>query len=124
MIVAFFSPAHSRASGNPANIELVDFALGPRFRGDERIAVSPGVTLPVSHIASMAQTKTSKPVTNKCPICGKPADAVLRPFCSKRCADVDLHRWLSGVYVVPVTEDEEEDERREDEGKENDEPPR
>ena len=38
-----------------------------------------------------------------------------QPFCSKRCADVDLHRWLSGVYAVPVTEDEEEDERREDE---------
>jgi endogenous inhibitor of DNA gyrase (YacG/DUF329 family) len=62
----------------------------------------------------MHSAKTAKPATNKCPICGKPADAVLRPFCSKRCADVDLHRWLSGVYVVPVTEDEEEDERRED----------
>ena len=35
-----------------------------------------------------------------------------RPFCSQRCADVDLNRWLSGVYAVPVTEDEEEDERR------------
>jgi endogenous inhibitor of DNA gyrase (YacG/DUF329 family) len=35
-----------------------------------------------------------------------------RPFCSKRCADVDLNRWLSGVYAVPVTEDEEEDETR------------
>ena len=51
-----------------------------------------------------------------CAICGKPADAVFRPFCSKRCADVDLHRWLSGVYAVPVTEDEEEDERREEGG--------
>jgi uncharacterized protein len=52
-----------------------------------------------------------------CTICGKPADAVFRPFCSKRCADVDLHRWLSGVYAVPVTEDEEEDGRRdEDDG--------
>jgi endogenous inhibitor of DNA gyrase (YacG/DUF329 family) len=68
----------------------------------------------------MASAKTSKTDTAKakkgaaivCPICGKPADAVLRPFCSKRCADVDLHRWLAGVYVVPVTEDEEEDERR------------
>jgi len=49
-----------------------------------------------------------------CPICGKPADEVFRPFCSKRCADVDLNRWLSGVYAVPVTEDEEEDEQRED----------
>jgi endogenous inhibitor of DNA gyrase (YacG/DUF329 family) len=56
---------------------------------------------------------TAKPAVSKCPICGKTADAVLRPFCSKRCADVDLHRWLSGVYVVPMTADEEEDERRE-----------
>ena len=70
----------------------------------------------------MASVKTTKPVRSKCPICGKPADAVLRPFCSKRCADVDLHRWLSGVYVVPVTEDEEEDERRE-ESDGRDEPP-
>jgi uncharacterized protein len=49
-----------------------------------------------------------------CPICGKPADPLRLPFCSKRCADVDLNRWLSGVYAVPVTEDEEEDERRDD----------
>jgi endogenous inhibitor of DNA gyrase (YacG/DUF329 family) len=42
--------------------------------------------------------------------------AAFRPFCSKRCADVDLHRWFSGVYAVPVTEDEEEDECREDGG--------
>ena len=71
----------------------------------------------------MPDARTAKPVIKKCPICGKPADAVLRPFCSKRCADVDLHRWLSGVYVVPVTEDEEEDERRE-ENDERDERPR
>ncbi len=36
-----------------------------------------------------------------CAICGKPRDQRYDPFCSKRCADVDLHRWLSGVYVVP-----------------------
>ena len=36
-----------------------------------------------------------------CPICGKPARAAVPPFCSKRCADVDLNRWLSGVYAVP-----------------------
>ena len=51
-----------------------------------------------------------------CPICGKPAAQKSRPFCSPRCADVDLNRWLSGVYAVPVTEDEEEDERREEAG--------
>jgi len=45
----------------------------------------------------------------RCPICGKPRAVEFRPFCSKRCADVDLHRWLSGVYAVPVTEDDDED---------------
>jgi uncharacterized protein len=49
-----------------------------------------------------------------CPICGKPTIAEFRPFCSRRCADVDLNRWLAGVYAVPVTEDEEEDERRDE----------
>jgi uncharacterized protein len=53
-----------------------------------------------------------------CPICGKPAAVAFRPFCSRRCADVDLNRWLSGVYAVPVTEDEEEDERRDEGGQE------
>ena len=57
-----------------------------------------------------------KTAAKTCPICGMPADELFRPFCSKRCADVDLNRWLSGVYVVPVTEDEEEDERRDDGG--------
>ena len=41
-----------------------------------------------------------------CPICGKPAQAKTRPFCSTRCADVDLGRWLTGSYAIPVAEDE------------------
>ncbi|MCR5876193.1 DNA gyrase inhibitor YacG [Phenylobacterium sp. J426] len=41
-----------------------------------------------------------------CPICGKPADPAYRPFCSRRCADVDLQRWLAGVYAVPAHGDE------------------
>jgi hypothetical protein len=44
-----------------------------------------------------------------CPICGKPRDPDYRPFCSKRCADVDLGRWLTGRYAIPVMEDEDED---------------
>ena len=36
-----------------------------------------------------------------CPICGRPRDAKLRPFCSKRCADIDLGRWLKGEYSIP-----------------------
>lgn len=42
---------------------------------------------------------TSKPA--KCPVCGKPSQAEFRPFCSKRCADVDLGRWFSGDYRIP-----------------------
>ena len=50
-----------------------------------------------------------------CPICGKPSAPERYPFCSKRCADVDLNRWLSGSYVIPGREDEtEEDETEED----------
>jgi endogenous inhibitor of DNA gyrase (YacG/DUF329 family) len=44
-----------------------------------------------------------------CPICGKPRQQQFRPFCSKRCADVDLNRWFKGVYAVPVTETDDED---------------
>lgn len=36
-----------------------------------------------------------------CSLCDKPMDPKYRPFCSKRCADVDLHRWLSGTYTIP-----------------------
>jgi endogenous inhibitor of DNA gyrase (YacG/DUF329 family) len=55
-----------------------------------------------------------------CPICGKPQVHAYRPFCSQRCADVDLARWLGGRYVIPAEAAEEEEavERpaREDEG--------
>jgi uncharacterized protein len=42
-------------------------------------------------------TRSGRP----CPICGKPRSEHYDPFCSKRCADVDLHRWLKGSYVIP-----------------------
>jgi uncharacterized protein len=51
-----------------------------------------------------------------CPICGKPAADALRPFCGKRCRDIDLNRWLSGVYAVPVKEEEDEDGTRGSDG--------
>ena len=47
--------------------------------------------------------------TRPCPLCGRTAQAPFRPFCSRRCADVDLHRWFSGVYAVPVKDEEDED---------------
>jgi uncharacterized protein len=46
--------------------------------------------------------------TPACALCEKPMDPKYRPFCSKRCADVDLHRWLSGGYTIPG--DVEEDD--------------
>lgn len=36
-----------------------------------------------------------------CPICQKKSDPHCRPFCSRRCADIDLGRWLTGSYVLP-----------------------
>ncbi len=46
--------------------------------------------------------------TRPCPLCGKPATEAARPFCSKRCADLDLQRWLTGRYAIPGREGEEE----------------
>jgi hypothetical protein len=40
----------------------------------------------------------------RCPICRKPRVAEYRPFCSKRCADIDLGRWLGGGYAIPTEE--------------------
>ncbi len=37
----------------------------------------------------------------RCPICNRPSAPASRPFCSPRCAEVDLGRWLTGHYVVP-----------------------
>ncbi len=46
---------------------------------------------------------------SKCVICGKEQDLKFRPFCSKRCADVDLNRWLSGGYAIPAAEEDDPD---------------
>jgi endogenous inhibitor of DNA gyrase (YacG/DUF329 family) len=53
---------------------------------------------------------------SRCAICGKPQAKEVRPFCSRRCADVDLHRWFAGAYAVPATEEDDEDGTRDDEG--------
>jgi hypothetical protein len=57
-----------------------------------------------------------------CPLCGKPTQQAFRPFCSKRCADIDLNRWLKGVYAVPVKEESDEDGERPPEGREGEQP--
>lgn len=56
-----------------------------------------------------------KSKTPTCPICGeKPPSDRFRPFCSARCADVDLHRWLGGVYAVPAEETAANDDGEKD----------
>ena len=52
----------------------------------------------------------AKPKAEPCPICRKPAQPEFQPFCSARCADIDLGRWLTDRYAIPTDEDEIEDD--------------
>jgi uncharacterized protein len=52
----------------------------------------------------------------KCAICGKPTVRAYHPFCSKRCADLDLGKWLSGSYAIPAVEAEGENDSESDNG--------
>ena len=45
-----------------------------------------------------------------CPLCGRPAEDRFRPFCSRRCADADLGRWLTGEYRIATDEEADLDE--------------
>jgi uncharacterized protein len=56
------------------------------------------------------------PQAAACPICGKPATAHHRPFCSARCRGVDLGRWLKGTYVVETDEPPDDDPGQDERG--------
>ena len=51
-------------------------------------------------------SQPGEPAPRRCAICGKPQEAKFRPFCSKRCADIDLGKWLGGGYAIPVVEND------------------
>ena len=51
--------------------------------------------------AEIVRLKPSRP----CPICGKPSSQANHPFCSARCQDIDLNRWLSDSYRIPTSEE-------------------
>lgn len=68
---------------------------------------------------------TKRPPKRPCPICRRPVDrdralAPFRPFCSKRCADIDLGRWFGEVYRIPAEDapdpDDESDDAEDDPG--------
>ena len=59
--------------------------------------------------SAMAPISSIPPPTPRpCPICGKPATPQRRPFCSARCAQIDLGRWLKGNYSLPTEEGPDE----------------
>ncbi len=45
-----------------------------------------------------------------CPICGEEGQKAFRPFCSKRCADIDLGKWMTGGYAVASQREDDQDE--------------
>ncbi|WP_431321374.1 DNA gyrase inhibitor YacG [Rhizobium sp. YTU87027] len=52
--------------------------------------------------------------TRPCPECGKPSQREQYPFCSNRCRELDLSRWLSGSYAIPVADDEAKADREDE----------
>ena len=65
-------------------------------------------------MAARSKTKATGVVplrpTRPCPICDKPSARNYYPFCSKRCADVDLAKWMSGSYAVPSDDPQDVEE--------------
>ncbi|MGH6912602.1 MAG: DNA gyrase inhibitor YacG [Geminicoccales bacterium] len=57
-----------------------------------------------------SQPSQPKSRTPRCPLCGRPRVQRFRPFCSARCRDIDLGRWFTQSYTVPVAEPGEEDD--------------
>ncbi|MEQ8403303.1 MAG: DNA gyrase inhibitor YacG [Roseitalea porphyridii] len=57
----------------------------------------------------MARVEPLRP-KRKCPECGKESARETYPFCSTRCKNIDLNRWLSGAYVIPARDEEDEDD--------------
>jgi uncharacterized protein len=54
----------------------------------------------------MPEREASDP---SCPICGGPSALQFHPFCSRRCADIDLGRWFTGLYRIPAEADESDE---------------
>jgi endogenous inhibitor of DNA gyrase (YacG/DUF329 family) len=80
-------------------------AKPPAGAGRRKAAPKEAVKQAAKEDAKQSVKASAKP----CPICGKPATEASRPFCSERCRDVDLNRWLSNSYTIPAAKDDDED---------------
>lgn len=68
-----------------------------------------------SKTSRSASASSAGKAAPKCPICGRARPRGeegerYRPFCSKRCADVDLQRWLSDSYAIPARDDDDSED--------------
>lgn len=65
------------------------------------------------NVAPSPDSSATSPHTGRCSVCKAATVAALHPFCSRRCADVDLARWLGGGYVIPDSglDGDEDDEQ-------------
>jgi hypothetical protein len=54
-----------------------------------------------------SKARANQSLEGLCPICKKHAVAQFRPFCSRRCADLDLGQWLKGGYAIPAVEQDD-----------------
>lgn len=61
-----------------------------------------------SDTSGSAKAAAGRSSGQKCPICKKPPVEGYKPFCSKRCADVDLGKWFSNSYAIPGSEHDDE----------------
>ena len=71
-----------------------------------------------------ATCAANRRISHDLPICHKPTVAAYRPFCSRRCADVDLGKWLTGSYAVPSTDPDDAEEAADALARDPDAPPR
>lgn len=58
----------------------------------------------------MPEGSRAPPKAGKCPICSEPSETIYRPFCSRRCANIDLGRWLTGSYVISGGNDDADED--------------
>ncbi len=76
-------------------------------RGDPEIRPASASAAPTWWLAEPMGPANKHPPPG-CPVCARPATARYRPFCGRRCANVDLARWLRGAYVIATEESDEE----------------